>query len=91
MDLKPRIEDYTESEFLKLLTFLFFNDSPLKGDAYCQQQDKILKHIERISEHPNAFRVICFPTKDEEDSPEGVLKRLTEWRTANGKPGFKPA
>lgn len=91
MDLRPRFEDYTESEFLALVTLLFRNNSPLKGDAYCKWKDEILSHVEAISEHPNAFRVICFPAKGEEDSPEGVFKRLTEWRTANGKPGFKPA
>jgi hypothetical protein len=25
-----------------------------------------------------------------EDSPEGALQEIKEWRKANGKPGFKP-
>jgi len=91
MDLKPRIEDYTEAEFLSLVTLLFRNDSSLEGRAYELFVDKVLRHIEIISEHPKAFHVICFPAAGEEDSPEGVVKRIKEWRVANGKPGFKPA
>lgn len=91
MNLKPRIENYTEAEFLDLVTLLFRNDSPLEGAAYDRWLDGCLKHVEKISEHPDAFRIIVFPAKGEEDSPEGVVKRIKEWRAANGKPGFKSA
>lgn len=91
MDLRPRIEDYTETEFLTLVTLLFRNDSTLQGRAYEKLVDGVINHIETISELPDAFRVICFPAEGEDDSPEGVVNRVKEWRNANGKPGFKPA
>ncbi|WP_110973359.1 bacteriocin immunity protein [Pseudomonas huaxiensis] len=90
MDLRPTIEDYTETEFLVLVTLLFRNDSPLQGREYDKFVDGVLNHIETISELPNAFQVICFPTEGEDDSPEGVVKRIKDWRAANDKPGFKP-
>ncbi|WP_177431651.1 bacteriocin immunity protein, partial [Pseudomonas huaxiensis] len=31
-----------------------------------------------------------FPPPGSEDSPEGVVNRVKEWRAANNKPGFKP-
>ncbi len=91
MDLKPRIEDYTEAEFLAFVTLFFRNDSPLKGDARVAWKSGLMNHFRTISEHPNGSDVICFPPPGSEDSPEGVVKRVKEWREANGKPGFKPA
>ncbi len=91
MDLRSRIEDYTETEFLALVTMLFRNDSTLQGRAYEKLINGVLDHIETISELPDAFRVICFPAEGEDDSPEGVVNRIKQWRAANGKPGFKPA
>lgn len=91
MDLRSRIEDYTETEFLALVTMLFRNDSTLQGRAYEKLINGVFDHIETISELPDAFRVICFPAEGEDDSPEGVVNRIKQWRAANGKPGFKPA
>ncbi|WP_110973534.1 bacteriocin immunity protein [Pseudomonas huaxiensis] len=91
MDLKPSIENYTEAEFLACVSLLFRNDSTLQGEAYGAWKDRILLHLVSISEHPNGFNLICFPLAGEDDTPEGVVKRVKEWRTANNKPGFKPA
>lgn len=33
--------------------------------------------------------LIYYPRDDREDSPEGIVKEIKEWRAANGKPGFK--
>lgn len=33
---------------------------------------------------------LFYPSKTREDTPEGVVKEIKEWRAANGKPGFKP-
>ncbi|MGE8410564.1 MAG: bacteriocin immunity protein [Pseudomonas sp.] len=91
MDLKPRIEDYTEAEFLEFVTLFFRSDSPLKGDARTAWKDGLRNHFSAITEHPDGIDVIYFPPEGAEDSPEGVVNRVKEWREANGKPGFKPA
>lgn len=91
MDLKPRIEEYTEAEFLKFVTLFFKNDSPLHGAAYGAWKCSLMDHFRAVTEHPKGSDVICYPEEGEEDSPEGVLYRVKEWRAANNKPGFKPA
>ncbi|WP_095156406.1 bacteriocin immunity protein [Pseudomonas sp. Irchel 3E13] len=91
MDLKPRIEDYTEAEFLAFVTLFFRNDSPLEGNAYGAWKGRLLDHFEAITEHPSGSDVVYYPPEGSEDSPEGVVKSVKEWRAANNKPGFKPA
>ncbi|MDR0278593.1 MAG: bacteriocin immunity protein [Paucimonas sp.] len=91
MNLKPSIEDYTEAEFLQFVTQFFENDSPLQGSAYSTWKGSLMNHFRKITEHPGGSDVICYPAEGEEDNPEGVVKRVKEWRAANGKPGFKPA
>lgn len=90
MDLKPRIEDYTEAEFLEFVTLFFKNNSPLLGEAYGAWKCSLMDHFRDVTEHPGGSDVICYPGEGEEDSPEGVVKRVKEWRAANDKPGFKP-
>ncbi len=89
MNLKPRIEDYTEAEFLQFVTLFFENSSPLQGEEYGAWIRGLMSHFRTVTEHPAGSDVICYPGEDEEDSPEGVVKRVKEWRAANGKPGFK--
>lgn len=45
--------------------------------------------IVNAAQHPDGTDIIFYPKEDEEDSPEGVLKRIKEWRAANGLPGFQ--
>ena len=90
-ELKPRYKDYTEAEFLAFVTLMFENDSPLEGRAYEVWKTKLIRHFEAITEHHDALDVIYFPPKGAEDTPEGVVSRIKEWRNANGKSGFKPA
>ncbi|WP_225422715.1 bacteriocin immunity protein [Pseudomonas huaxiensis] len=76
---------------MAFVTLFFRNDSPLEGNAYGAWKDGLLDHFEAITEHPDGSDVIYYPPEGSEDSPEGVVKRVKEWRAANGKPGFKPA
>ncbi|QBF24610.1 bacteriocin immunity protein [Pseudomonas tructae] len=91
MELKPRLEDYTEAEFLEFVREFFENRSGLRGSALDAFHHKLLGHLEAVTEHPSKSDLIYYPAEGDEDSPEGVLKRVKEWRAANGKPGFKPA
>lgn len=42
-----------------------------------------------ICEHPDGSDLIYYPREGREDSPEGIVQEVKEWRQANGKPGFK--
>ncbi len=48
-----------------------------------------MREFERLTEHPDGSDLIYYPRDDREDSPEGIVKEIKEWRAANGKSGFK--
>lgn len=84
MNLKNHLEDYTEEEFLEIINSLF------SGQRLTEEiRDSIVDHIVELSEHPNGTDIIFYPEPSTEDSPQGVLKTIKEWRAQNGKPGFK--
>lgn len=85
MNQKNRLEDYTESEYKRLILRLF------KGDYSSEEElEEIVETIVNTSEHPSGSNILYFPEEGVEDSPEGVLSTIKQWRVANGKPGFKP-
>ncbi|UQS87600.1 bacteriocin immunity protein [Pseudomonas chlororaphis] len=78
------ISDYTEQEFLQFLTDIC--------EVNCQNEEDhsvLVRHFRKISEHPKGSDLIFYPADDADDSPEGILKTVKEWRRANGLPGFK--
>ncbi|MDQ0122377.1 hypothetical protein J2W17_001322 [Pseudomonas lini] len=85
MILKSKFEDYTEHEYLTLVSSLF-------NGTYSSEEelDNIFENIISTSEHPHASDVLCHPEKGIEDSPHSVVNVFKQWRAANGKPGFKP-
>ncbi|MNG82228.1 Colicin-E7 immunity protein [compost metagenome] len=91
MIFKDKLEDYTEAEFIDLLSDLFRRRPGKNGGTTEKYRIKVVKHFEVITEHPDGSDVLCFPPEGADDSPEGVTQRVKEWRAANGKPGFKPA
>ncbi|MEX5997130.1 bacteriocin immunity protein [Providencia hangzhouensis] len=84
MELKYNITDYTESEFLKLLTIICNADT-----ASEEEQIKFVTHFEKVTEHPSGSDLIYYPEDGADDSPVGILKTVKEWRAKNGKPSFK--
>ncbi|EOD8994664.1 MULTISPECIES: bacteriocin immunity protein [Klebsiella] len=84
MDNKKSISDFTEAEFLAFVKKIF-NPNTTTEDEDVQN----VLEFERLTEHPDGSDVIFYPPKDREDSPEGVVKEVKEWRAKNGKPGFK--
>jgi hypothetical protein len=85
MNLKDKFEEYTESEYVRLIDRLFQG-----GFSSEEEHDAIVDNIVSTSEHPNGTGVLYYPEEGVEDSPAGVLKAIKDWRAANGKPGFKP-
>lgn len=90
MVCKEKLEDYTEAEFLHFLRSLYEERDDLSPDEFDELIVKGVTHFELVSEHPDRSGVIFYPKEGQEDSPEGVLKTVKEWRAANNKPGFKP-
>ncbi|ETS29619.1 colicin transporter [Photorhabdus temperata] len=76
--------DITENEFLSLIKKMFNGDFQTEED-----ESKAIDEFKRISEHPSGGDLIFYPEDGTEDSPEGVLKVVKEWRAKNGKPDFK--
>ncbi|MEX0439594.1 bacteriocin immunity protein [Providencia rettgeri] len=56
MELKNNITDYTESEFLKLLTIICNADT-----ASEEEQIKFVTHFEKVTEHPSGSDLIYYP------------------------------
>ncbi|MRE92262.1 bacteriocin immunity protein [Enterobacter bugandensis] len=78
------ISDYTESEFLDFVRKIF--------DVSTTSESEDIKNIlefKRITEHPDGSDLIFYPREDRDDSPEGIVQEVKQWRKANGKPGFK--
>ncbi|QXF33158.1 bacteriocin immunity protein [Photorhabdus luminescens] len=84
MELKSKLEEYTETEFLELISMIFEGKYPSEAE-----HDAIVNNIVRVSEYPGGTDLLYYPEDGIEDSPEGVLKVVKEWRAINGKPGFK--
>ncbi|MQL48955.1 bacteriocin immunity protein [Photorhabdus khanii] len=84
MDLKSKIEEYTEAEFLELINMIF--EGKYSSEV---EHDSIVNNIVKVSEYPSGTNLLYYPEDGTEDSPEGVLKVVKEWRAKNGKPDFK--
>jgi len=84
MNNKKSISDYTEQEFLALVSRIY------NAEEESEEEDvNNLLEFERLCEHPDGSDLIYYPQEGREDSPEGVVQEVKEWRHANGKPGFK--
>ncbi|MBA1200147.1 bacteriocin immunity protein [Pseudomonas plecoglossicida] len=87
MILKPRLSDYTEADFLEFIHEI--------DRANEDEPDHILSalviHFSEITEHPSGYDLLYKPATPELGEPAQVLRLVKEWRSANGKDGFKPS
>nr|3GJN_A Chain A, Colicin-E9 immunity protein [Escherichia coli]3GJN_D Chain D, Colicin-E9 immunity protein [Escherichia coli] len=84
MELKHSISDYTEAEFLQLVTTI------CDAEATSEEElDKLITHFEEMTEHPSGSDLIYWPKEGDDDSPSGIVNTVKQWRAANGKSGFK--
>jgi len=77
------LPEYTEAEFLHLITEIF----DAKGSE--ERQDELLEHFIIVTGHPDGSDLIYYPNSGADDSPEGVLQAVKQWRANQGLPGFK--
>ncbi|HDT1601469.1 TPA: bacteriocin immunity protein [Enterobacter sichuanensis] len=80
-----KIEDYTEELFLEFVRKYFY-----VSDTTEAEDIKNILEFKRLTQHPDGSDLIYYPKEGREDSPEGVVQEVKEWRRENGKPGFKP-
>ncbi|MGF6097953.1 bacteriocin immunity protein [Pseudomonas sp. 18175] len=76
--------EYTKPEFMAFITELFRENSSEKDDRI----DELLEHFERVTEHPDGTDLIYYAS-DAESTVEAITQRVENWRSANGKSGFK--
>lgn len=91
VQLKARYEDYTETEFLEFLNEFFHSATTLEGDDFGRYISQLARHFATITEHPDEDDLIFHPPKGMVHTPAGILAAVKEWRSANGKAGFKAA
>ncbi|WP_391529013.1 bacteriocin immunity protein [Photorhabdus akhurstii] len=85
MELKNKIELYTEAEFIEFMEEIF-KENIARTD---ERLDVLLSHFEKVTEYPEGTDIIYYATSDSECSPESITKKIKEWRAKNGKPGFR--
>lgn len=79
-----KLSEYTESEFLYLVQKIF--------SAVCETEEDGNRQViefERLVEHPSGTDLIFYPEDGKDDSPQGVIQEVKEWRQRRGKSGFK--
>lgn len=83
MDLKNNLGQYTEQEFIKLV------EAIVQNEGAESETDALLEHFILITEHPNGSDLIYYPENGNDGSPQKITNVVKEWRTKNGKSGFK--
>jgi len=83
------IKDYTEAEFIELLSNFFENKNGLSARDFKKFIDELQEYVINISKHPLGNGLI-FNTPDEIDcSPVGIFEEIKHWRSDQGLPLFK--
>ncbi|MDR9890972.1 bacteriocin immunity protein [Pseudenterobacter timonensis] len=89
IDNEKTISDYTESDFIELLSNFFENKYGLNAKDFRKFIDDLQLHVVKISQHPLGNGLI-FNTPDEiECSPLGIFKEIKKWRASQGLELFK--
>lgn len=89
IDNEKTISDYTESEFIDLLSNLFENKQGLNAKYFRKFIDDLQLYVVKITKHPLGNGLI-FNTPDEiECSPLGIFEEIKKWRASQGLELFK--
>jgi len=82
MTLKSNISDYTELEFIELISAI---DNATSEEA----RGELVEHFNTLVPHPAGSDLLFYPEEGADDSAEGVTKVVREWLASHGLPGFK--
>jgi hypothetical protein len=84
MELKQRLQDYTEPEFLNFVKKIWAVDVPE------DEHDKLVMHFDKICQYPMGSDLLFYSDDfDNESSPENVVDTLKQFRTYKNLPGFQ--
>ena len=71
--MKSKIQDYTEEEFLTLITKIFDAEGSEK------EINQLVISFSKVVQHPEGSDLIFYPPDDRDDSPMGVINELKRW------------
>lgn len=89
IQLKHKIEDYTEEEFMDFLNEFYESPNIMEGRVLESHIDSLVAHFDHIVDHPEKSGLLFYPPDDREDSPQGIIDEIKRWRKAQGLPPFK--
>ncbi|MGB9089924.1 MAG: bacteriocin immunity protein [Pseudomonas farsensis] len=82
------LSDYTEQEFLDFVSGIYHSDQHLYPTERAHIKAALL--FEKLVAHPLGLSLIFHTRKyGMQDSPEGVVNVVKQWRAEQGLPGFK--
>ncbi|PCE67545.1 bacteriocin immunity protein [Salinivibrio sp. YCSC6] len=82
--MKNDLSAYSQSEFLQLVQRICLDDY----DTEQEHIDAVL-HFEEVTQHPDGSDLIYYPEKEEDATPENIVRIVKEWRQSKGLPCFK--
>ena len=80
--LRNTFADYTRDEFLQLI-------HAIENASIEHVRDQLLENFIQVTEYPAVSDLLYYPEPGADDSVEGIIRTIKEWRAANGLPGFK--
>ena len=89
IDNGKKISDYTESEFIALLSNFFENKHGLNARDFGKIIDDLQLHVVKVTQHPLGNGLIFNTPNDIECSPLGIFKEIKKWRASHGLELFK--
>ncbi|ASA58015.1 bacteriocin immunity protein [Vibrio gazogenes] len=78
------IEEYTETEFLKLVQDII---SVKAGNE--ETHTKMVRMFCKLTEHPDGSDLIYYPDDPADATPERIVEIVKQWRASQGLPCFK--
>nr|WP_318381218.1 bacteriocin immunity protein [uncultured Enterobacter sp.] len=81
---KRKFSDFTEAEFVAWVFKI--KKADFKTEA---EHDEAIYQFGELTEHPERWDLIFHPAPDADNSAQGIVNTVKEWRAANGKSGFK--
>lgn len=83
--MKNHFSDYTEAEFIQFMREI----REANKHASDEVLDPLLQQFCQLTEHPDGTDLIYYPEDGADNSNEGIIQTVKEWRAAQGLSGFK--
>jgi hypothetical protein len=80
-----KIFEYTETEFIRFIEKIRTTNK--SGSDL--ELGELLAQFRMLTGHPDGTDLIFYPEQGDDNSAEGITKKVKDWRAAQGLPGFK--